>query len=102
MAGAYPAGTLEGQGFVHCSRLGQVLRVADTYYAGQKGLVLLVLDLQRLKPEVRWEPGTDKPDELFPHVYGPINLEAVVDVLPFEPEADGHFTLPPMPASPIR
>jgi uncharacterized protein (DUF952 family) len=70
------------------------LRVADTWYTGQRGLVLLEIDPTRLKPEVRWEPGTDKADELFPHIYGPINLDGVTKVLDFEPDPGGHFTLP--------
>ncbi|MFH1909344.1 MAG: DUF952 domain-containing protein, partial [Chloroflexota bacterium] len=76
--GAYATDTLTSEGFIHCSKPEQVLRVADAFYAGQRGLVLLVVDPRRLRPEVRWEPGADKPEELFPHVYGPINLEAVV------------------------
>jgi uncharacterized protein (DUF952 family) len=97
-AGSYAAGTLAGEGFIHCSTAGQVLRVANNYYPGQHGLVLLVIDPARLKAQVRWEPGTDKPDELFPHVYGPIELEAVVEVLPYEPAADGLFSPPALPS----
>ena len=58
--------------------------------------MLLEIDPTRLKPEVRWEPGTDKADELFPHVYGPINLDGVMGVLDFEPGQEGRFTLPPL------
>jgi uncharacterized protein (DUF952 family) len=91
---AYTADSLSTQGFIHCSKADQVVRVADTWYTGQHGLVLLEIDLTRLKPEVRWEPGTDKPDDLFPHIYGPINADAVSRVLDFEPGPDGRFTLP--------
>ena len=92
--GVYSADTLVGQGFIHCSKAGQVLRVANAVFASQRGLVILAVDPARLKSEVRWEPGTDKADELFPHVYGPINLEAVIQAVDFEPGADGRFTLP--------
>jgi uncharacterized protein (DUF952 family) len=90
----YAADSLAGQGFIHCSKVEQVLRVANVFYTGQFGLVLLVIDPVLLKSELRWEPGTDLATELFPHVYGPINLEAVVDVIDFEPAADGKFHLP--------
>ena len=93
-SGNYTADTLATEGFIHCSRREQVLRVANAVFAGQRGLVLLVIDPRRLSPEVRWEPGADRPEELFPHVYGPINLEAVVRVLDFEPGPDGRFMLP--------
>jgi uncharacterized protein (DUF952 family) len=94
--GAYSADSLASQGFIHCSKIDQVLRVANAIYLGQPGLVLLEIDLTALRPEVRWEPGTDKPDELFPHIYGPLNVEAVVRVLDFPPAPDGTFRLPPL------
>jgi uncharacterized protein (DUF952 family) len=78
--GAYAADTLESQGFIH--------------FAGQHGLVLLVIDPARLTSELRWEPGVDLATELFPHIYGALNLDAVVNVLDFEPDADGRFHLP--------
>lgn len=90
-AGAYRADSLQAEGFIHCSKADQVLRVANAFYAGQAGLVLLVVDAERLRSEVRWEPGSDKPDESFPHVYGPIDTDAVVRVLNFPPDADGKW-----------
>ncbi|HEX7567941.1 MAG TPA: DUF952 domain-containing protein [Anaerolineaceae bacterium] len=92
--GAYSADSLTSQGFIHCSKLHQILRVANSIFTNQRGLVILVIDPSQLKLEVRWEPGTDKSDELFPHLYGPLNLEAVVGVLDFEPAPDGMFSLP--------
>jgi uncharacterized protein (DUF952 family) len=61
-------------------------------------MVVLVIDPDRLTSELRWEPGADLATELFPHVYGPINLDAVVQVLDFEPDKNGQFTnLPTLP-----
>lgn len=90
-AGVYRADSLQAEGFIHCSKADQVLRVANAFYAGQVGLVLLVVDPGWLRSEVRWEPGSDKPDESFPHIYGPIELVAVVGVLDFSPDADGEW-----------
>jgi uncharacterized protein (DUF952 family) len=90
-AGTYTADTLKTQGFIHCSTAGQVLRVANALYHGSTDLVLLEIDSTHLGSEVRWEPGADKPDELFPHLYGALEPEAVTRVLAFLPEADGSF-----------
>jgi uncharacterized protein (DUF952 family) len=94
----YTADSLQSAGFIHCSKADQILRVADTCYANQHGLMILKIEPSKLKPGLRWEPGTDKADELFPHIYGPLNLDAVVAVLPFEPDPDGSFTHLPVNA----
>ncbi len=67
--------------------------MANAHFAGQAGLVLLVIDPARLKAEVKYEEFEDS-GKFYPHVYGPINLEAVAQVLDFAPEADGTFLLP--------
>ena len=90
----YQSDSLARKGFIHCSLYTQLLRVANTFYRGQKDLVILVIDPTRLTSEMRWEPGTDKQDELFPHVYGPINLDAVSRVLDFKENPEGQFNLP--------
>ena len=64
------------------------------FYGCITGLVLLVIDPGRLASELRWDPGADLATELFPHIYGPINLDAVVQVIDFEPAPDGKFHLP--------
>lgn len=99
--GQYIAPSLTSEGFIHCSTPAQVVPVADKFYRGQTGLVLLVIDLARLTADLKWEPPSDgtpppgvPPADLFPHVYGPINLGAVVKVVPFEPNANGSWTLP--------
>jgi uncharacterized protein (DUF952 family) len=75
--------------------------VARQFYAGQTGLVLLVVDTRRLKADLKWEraaaPEGLMEEATFPHVYGPIELEAVVQMLDFEPDAAGEFGLPDLP-----
>lgn len=78
--------TLDQVGFIHCSQAGQVARVAERYYRGQTGLVLLTIDEDLVRPEVRYEAVPDS-GERFPHVYGPLNTDAVVAVEPFEAPA---------------
>jgi uncharacterized protein (DUF952 family) len=101
-SGAYQTPTLEKDGFIHCSTDAQALRIANNFYRGQIDLVLLVIDTDKLVASVKIEapinPQTGQPEpeikELFPHVYGAINLDAVIKVVPFPPNADGTFTLP--------
>ena len=100
-SGQYVAPSLKSDGFIHCSTYAQALPVAENFYKGQTGLVLLVIDPTRLTSGLKWEPpdGTPPPGvsagESFPHIYGPINLEAVVQILDFDPGPEGHFNLPP-------
>ena len=66
--------------------------MTERYYHGRRGLVLLGIDPQRVASPIRWEAlGTPEP---YPHVYGPLNIDAVVTVWDFEPLADGSFELP--------
>jgi uncharacterized protein (DUF952 family) len=102
--GEYRSPGLESEGFIHCSTEQQIVQVANSFYAGRYGLVLLEIDSSRLKPELRWEPPAhptsqaDLPptEELFPHIYGAINIDAVIRVIEFEPDSDGKFSLPVM------
>ena len=91
--GAYAADSLAQEGFIHLSTPAQILAVADARFRGQGGLVLLCVDAERLVPELRYE-NLEGGTLLFPHVYGPINLDAVRQVVAFPPEADGSFRLP--------
>ena len=100
--GAYRAPSLEKDGFIHCSTREQVLPVANNFYRGQTDLVLLVIDTNKLTAPLKFEgpinPQTGQPEtdvhDLFPHVYGAINLDAVTKIVPFPPNVDGTFTLP--------
>ncbi|HLG54750.1 MAG TPA: DUF952 domain-containing protein [Vicinamibacterales bacterium] len=91
-AGAYTADSLDTEGFIHCSERQQVVSVANMRFRGRMDLVLLHIDPSRLDASVRYE-NLEGGEELFPHVYGPIPVAAVVDVTPFVPLADGNFKL---------
>jgi uncharacterized protein (DUF952 family) len=89
---AQRAGRFEGSaddrrdGFIHFSDGGQVIGTARKYFAGQAGLMLLAVDPTRLA-DLRWERSRD--DALFPHLYGPLELDAVTraDRLPDDLDA---------------
>lgn len=79
--GAYEAPSLSLEGFIHCSEERQVSGVLERYFVGQTGLVKLVIDTDKLKNSLvyEWSPSVN---DTFPHVYGPINTDAVQEVLP--------------------
>ncbi len=81
--GEYRGDTLVIEGFIHGCLPEQVAGVVSRYFKGQTGLVLLRIDPSKLKPQLKWENPPDS-DETFPHVYGPLNLDAVVEVMPLE------------------
>ena len=86
--------SLEEQGFVHCSFAHQVQATADRFYAGRDDVVLLVVDPSLLTSRVEVEPGAGPGTEEFPHVYGPIDLLAVLAALPAPPAPDGTLLIP--------
>ena len=99
--GEYRAPSLDTEGFIHCSTINQVLPVAEKYYAGQSELLLLVIDEARLSSDLKWEPpsGGAPPSgvpegDAFPHIYGPINLDAVIRAVDLTSGPDGHHKLP--------
>ncbi|GAC82924.1 DUF952 domain-containing protein [Gordonia paraffinivorans] len=85
--------SLAEAGFVHLSTPQQVHLPANRLFAGRRDLLLLVLDPARLDAEIRWEPGvpTDPASMLFPHLYGPLPLDAVVEVREYLPGPDNAF-----------
>jgi uncharacterized protein (DUF952 family) len=83
--------TLAEEGFIHASQASQVTRTANKFYRDVPGeLLVLVIDTGRLRSELRYEPvpGAELP---FPHIYGPLNVDAVVETRPLEAGPDGRF-----------
>jgi uncharacterized protein (DUF952 family) len=89
-AGSYPWSTrgvtLEAEGFVHCSFQHQVADTAQRFYADVDDLLLVAVDEDLLTSPVVVEqmPGAPEP---FPHIYGPLDLDAVIAAHPYR--ADG-------------
>lgn len=92
-SGFYVPASLKSEGFVHCSKPEQVLKVAMERFRGQADLVLLEIAENRIRVEIKYE-NTEGGTERFPHLYGPLNADAVVGVHPFEPNHGGEFELP--------
>jgi len=77
--GFYEAASLKAEGFIHCSEEHQVAGVLERYFSGQDNLLKLIIDTSKLTSRYvqEWSPSIR---DTFPHIYGPINLEAVIDV----------------------
>jgi uncharacterized protein (DUF952 family) len=78
--GFYEHPSLTAEGFIHCSQENQVAGVLKRYFAGQTNLIKLVIDTDRLTSHFvfDWSPSTQ---DTFPHIYGPINLDAVTEII---------------------
>jgi uncharacterized protein (DUF952 family) len=76
----YVAPSLAIEGFIHCSTANQVQGVLERYFAGKTNLVKLVIDTTLLTNELKYELAPSV-NEQFPHVFGTINLDAVVEVV---------------------
>ncbi|MEP1123321.1 MAG: DUF952 domain-containing protein [Ilumatobacter sp.] len=70
--------TLDEVGFIHLSTRAQVEATANRFYADVDQLVLLTVDPTKVGSRIEWEPPTPAGDELFPHLYGPLPIAAVV------------------------
>ncbi|MGQ4645980.1 DUF952 domain-containing protein [Lyngbya aestuarii] len=89
LQGTYRGDTLDSEGFIHCSTPLQINQVANTFFLGYKELILLCIDAERVQAEIRYE-GLDG-QNYFPHIYGPLNIDAVFQVLDFQSGEDGKF-----------
>jgi uncharacterized protein (DUF952 family) len=74
--GFYTAPSLETEGFIHCSKAEQVAGVLQRYFAGKQDLAKLTIDTDKLTSPLQYDLSPSVNEE-FPHVYGPINLNAV-------------------------
>ena len=85
--------SLTSAGFVHLSTPEQVHLPANRLYRGRQDLVVLHIDPARLDSPIRWEQGaaTDPDSMLFPHLYGALPVDAVINVTSYRPGADGIF-----------
>lgn len=88
--GEYAADSLPSEGFIHCSDRHQVIDVANRLFRGRRDLVLLHIDPGKLPVEVRYE-NLEGGRELYPHVYGPIGLDAIVEITVLAPGDDGRY-----------
>lgn len=78
--------------YVHLSTEAQLTETVDKHFAGQDGLWIAAVDLEAMGAAVRWEPS--RGGQLFPHLYAPLPLDAVIAYGPMERDAAGQVLLP--------
>ena len=74
--------TVDDEGFIHASSAEQVAGTFERYYTGHPDVLLLTIETHRLTSPWRFDPVGDT---TYPHIYGPLNLDAVTDVRPYHP-----------------
>lgn len=79
-------------GYIHLSTAAQLTETVDRHFAGQRDLHVAAVDLDAIASTVRWEPS--RGGDLFPHLYAPLPLDAVVAYGPLERLDDGTVRLP--------
>lgn len=93
--GRYPGSSQDqADGFIHFSGRDQVVESAARHRAGQSGLVLLTVDPASLGEALKWEPS--RAGQLFPHLYGPLPVTAVLRVDDLPLGDDGRHVFPPL------
>lgn len=82
--------SLETDGFIHASPADELTRVANKYYSDVVDVQVMVVTTAKVDAPVKWEPATGG---LYPHIYGPLNMDAVDYVVPVAPGPDGQFDI---------
>lgn len=88
--GFYTTESLEIEGFIHASKRNQVNRSANVFFKDFEKILLLLIDEKLLTAPLKYELATDTNDE-FPHIYGELNLDAVIKVETLKKKEDNLF-----------
>lgn len=91
--GKYKPEGFDREHFIHCSYRHQLLTVANRFYRGQDGLVVLLIDSSRINSRLV-EENLEGGEELYPHLYGVLPVDVVSNAIAFPCNADGSFDLP--------
>lgn len=90
--GNYEPESLENKGFIHCSSGHQINDTANRLFEDHDQILLLIIDVSTLGEEIKYEEDQDSGEE-YPHIYGPLNSNAVIDKIVVSAEQDGSFDI---------
>lgn len=80
-------------GFIHCSTFDTVLDVANSHFRNCGQVLLVCIDTDEVISEIKWEDLKNCGIK-FPHIYGLLNMTAIVDTLKIDKDNSGNFYLP--------
>ncbi|HSX34732.1 MAG TPA: DUF952 domain-containing protein, partial [Candidatus Saccharimonadales bacterium] len=80
-------------GFIHATTPDQTMDVIPRF-TGQKDVILLLIDVEKVKSAVKFEAARSGREGLFPHIYGPLNIDAVYSTVSVDKDAEGTFVAP--------
>jgi len=85
--------SLEEVGFIHCTSPHQTMEIIPRF-SGEKDVMLLFVDVDKVKPPVKFEPTASGRPGLFPHIYGPLNVDTVYKTVNVQKDNSGNFIAP--------
>ena len=88
---SYQTDNLRSTGFIHCSTKKQLVQVTNRFFAGQTELILLCIDTELVQAPIKYEES--EPNQFFPHIYGALNLDAVVKIMDWNVGQNGQFSV---------
>lgn len=91
-SGNYEPESLESDGFIHCSTGSHVEDTANRFFAGQDEILLLIIDASMIREDIKYEKD-DETGEKFPHIYGPVSVNAIIDKIEIRAEDNGKFNI---------
>lgn len=91
-SGNYQPESLDSDGFIHCSTGSQLEDTANRLFGDKDEILLLVIDATMIREDVKYEEDRETGDK-FPHIYAPLNVNAVIDKIDIKAEDDGTFNI---------
>lgn len=88
----YGEDLIEKDGFIHASEFKTFIYVAPAFNDVEEELLFLCIETEKVKPEIKWEVG-DSRGTKYPHIYGALNMDAIVSVMPYNKDENNHWVM---------
>lgn len=77
--------------YIHANTPEQIIPMLNRHYTDYEDILLLLVDLNKVSSEVKFEASSGPTPGLFPHIYGPLNIDAVYETLVPSKDVSGNF-----------